>query len=489
MGGLASCAAMFATYWDDAWHTDTGRDEFAIPPHLLLYGSVLAVAAVIVAWGLTAWRQAGWGVAGVGAVLRQPPLLLGAMGGATTLGSAPVDNLWHEWFGRDAVLWSPPHLTAVLGTVTLAACLLAGLRDASGRVGTAARTLCAAGLMGALQIPALEYDTDVPQFGLVWFFPVAALGTCAALALLSDLLPGEASATAAIASLCVAALFTLLRVVSAGVLVALGHSAPFVPPVLAVFAVDALLRRRPLSVRLLAAAAVTPALWWVCTQLQPGAAAAVSLDLVPVATMLSVGAALLVALLHGDLRLPAAPLRGAAGVLLVVVGATSLLMTAGAPRAWAHDPGQGQQLREGQLTVARDAKGVALVTLVLPGGCDGLAATRTLARRSGVTLSGPLAVQARDDRCVLTGQVRGLSAGRWFVYTEARRGEQRLEAWLPTAPAGSVTEVRPLYAPRVAPSGWWRTTAGTLLVGVCAALLRGILRLSRRAAQHPALQE
>jgi hypothetical protein len=53
---LAGAAALFATYWDDAWHTDLGRDSPTIPPHLLLYASVAVIGAVVVA---RAWRRCG----------------------------------------------------------------------------------------------------------------------------------------------------------------------------------------------------------------------------------------------------------------------------------------------------------------------------------------------------------------------------------------------------------------------------------------------
>src|SRR4029453_3718395 len=46
----AGSASLFATYWDDAWHTDLGRDQATIPPHLLLYGSMAAIGAVVAAW-------------------------------------------------------------------------------------------------------------------------------------------------------------------------------------------------------------------------------------------------------------------------------------------------------------------------------------------------------------------------------------------------------------------------------------------------------
>jgi len=41
LGGL------FATFWDDAWHTDLGRDQATILPHLPLYASMATISAVI----------------------------------------------------------------------------------------------------------------------------------------------------------------------------------------------------------------------------------------------------------------------------------------------------------------------------------------------------------------------------------------------------------------------------------------------------------
>ena len=105
---VAGSAGLFATYWDDAWHTDLGRDQATIPPHLLLY-------AVVAACGLSALRRSR----SLAAVLRQPPLLLVAAGGTVTLAALPIDAAWHAAFGRDAVLWSPPHMLAIFGSPAL----------------------------------------------------------------------------------------------------------------------------------------------------------------------------------------------------------------------------------------------------------------------------------------------------------------------------------------------------------------------------------
>ena len=99
----AGSAGLFATFWDDAWHSDLGRDQATIPPHLLLYASMATIGAVVAAWGLSALRRGR----SPAAVWRQPPLLLAAAGGTVTLAALPIDAAWHARFGRDAVLWSP----------------------------------------------------------------------------------------------------------------------------------------------------------------------------------------------------------------------------------------------------------------------------------------------------------------------------------------------------------------------------------------------
>lgn len=104
-------AAITGTYWDDAWHTETGRDSFLIPPHVALYAGIGLSGAALVAWAIVARER--------GAALR-----LGLLGVGVTLASGPVDNAWHEAFGRDAVVWSPPHMLGVAGTIAIAAALL-----------------------------------------------------------------------------------------------------------------------------------------------------------------------------------------------------------------------------------------------------------------------------------------------------------------------------------------------------------------------------
>lgn len=469
VAGVGAAAALVATYWDDSWHTDRGRDEFAIAPHLLLYGGVALAALTVAAWGLAAWRQVGWGSAGVRRVLADPALRLAAAGGAVTLFSAPVDAAWHEAYGRDAVLWSPPHLTAVVGTLALSVGLLAGLRSGAGRLAGLARLIAAAGVIGTLQVPVLEYDSDVAQFSTMLFLPVAALGVCTATALLDDLVPGRWTPSFA------ACLYTFLRALTVALLAGLGFSLTLVPPVLAPFLLAGLLAGRvPSGLRLVVLGAVTPLLWWPALQLQSTVTTVVPGVELPVAVLLGAVAGALVAVGHGDLRLP----RGAMRLAVLAVAAVAVLAPVARP-AWAHDPGQGEAVRDGTLVVSR-TNGRAALTMTLAGVCDGLQATRVVARRAGREATGPLTLTQEAAGCRLSGAVDGLAPGRWFVYAEGHlSGGRPVQAWLPVADDGVVRQVRPLYAPPVTASTTTRDGVGAALLLVVLGVLVVCVRLAR----------
>ena len=69
--------ALFATYWDEAWHTDIGRDSAWIAPHLLLYGAMAVAGSAIAAWGVRTW----WTTRSLRTALRYQPVLVAGLGG------------------------------------------------------------------------------------------------------------------------------------------------------------------------------------------------------------------------------------------------------------------------------------------------------------------------------------------------------------------------------------------------------------------------
>src|SRR5262245_52501032 len=124
-----SCAAVAVTstavglYWDISWHTSIGRDTFWTPAHLCIhFGAVLAgltstYLILTTTFGKNRARQEFsirvWGFYGpLGA-------FVALWGGLTMLTSAPFADWWHNAFGLDVQILSPPHVVLILGIFTL----------------------------------------------------------------------------------------------------------------------------------------------------------------------------------------------------------------------------------------------------------------------------------------------------------------------------------------------------------------------------------
>jgi hypothetical protein len=461
--GLAITAAgsvsLFATYWDDAWHTDLGRDSALIPPHAMLYGGVAVAGLVVVAWGLRALIR----TRSLIAVLRHPPLLLAGLGGAFTLAAAPLDAAWHAAYGRDSVLWSPPHMLEVFASTTMAIGVLSGLRPAASRI---AETAVSGLVLGSLTLAVLEYDTDVPQFSEVLYLPMLlAVGLYSA-ALTRRLIARRYVVTAMIAA------YTLTRLCITLVLLALDRSAPDLPLALVGLAVMDLPWRSDL-LRYAAAAAGTAAMAWIAAGLglagQP--AGSIGMTAIPVIVAFIV----LIALYYR----PGRPI-GALAALLVAVG---VIIDFASP-ARAHDPGQGLPITRARLTAIGDGTGLARLTVEPASHCTELVPRHVIARRAGDTVAGALA--ATGD-CRYSGMLRLPRTGRWFLYAEftfgSERSGQRVETWLslPTDRAVTTNAQRDIYRP----AGGSAVTstqlvAGLVLYGTGLSLLSLAVVLSRR---------
>src|SRR5215469_9430902 len=116
---IASVCIATGLYWDISWHETIGRDSFWTPAHLLIqFGAVLAAlgsALVIMRTtfsGDAASRRDTVNVLGFRAPLGA---FIAAWGGGAMLTSAPFDNWWHEAYGLDVKIISPPHVLLALG--------------------------------------------------------------------------------------------------------------------------------------------------------------------------------------------------------------------------------------------------------------------------------------------------------------------------------------------------------------------------------------
>lgn len=459
---VAGSASLFATFWDDAWHTDLGRDEATIPPHLLLYGSVAMIGGIVAAWGLSALRRSR----SLATVVRQPSLLLAAAGGMGTLAAMPIDAAWHAAFGRDAVLWSPPHMLGVFGSLALLVGILAGARP-----GIHPLVLAGLGalLLGTAVIPLLEFETDVPQFSEALYLPVLLAASLFAAMVLRHVIPGPLPVARAVG------IYVLLRVAIMIGLGGLGRSIPDLPlAILGLAVVD--LPWRTAAARYSGGAAAVALILLVASavglaSVDTGAVALVAVPVLLVFVMI-------LAIQAGRLRRSRRP-----SVLLLLALALALSPTA----AGAHDPGQGRAVAPVTLIGTSDGHGSLTITAEIPAdACSALTPGRVIARRAGRTVTGALTA---TGPCRYAGQVRVTATGRWFLYVQPRLGARVLEAWLPmdAARAGRVVERRDLYLPAGRPDGAGPPTAevvsGIVLYALGVFLLALILLQVRGLAQ------
>ena len=116
---IAGACIMFGLYWDISWHETIGRDTFWTPAHLVIqFGAVLA--GLYSAWlifSTTFSKNIAARLASVNVLGFRGPLgaFICAWGGAAMLISAPFDNWWHNAYGLDVKIVSPPHTLLALG--------------------------------------------------------------------------------------------------------------------------------------------------------------------------------------------------------------------------------------------------------------------------------------------------------------------------------------------------------------------------------------
>src|SRR4051812_28781869 len=120
--GAAACV-MIGVYWDISWHMSIGRDSFWTPAHLLIQagGLVAGISSGVVALrttfgGSDAERNAAVGFWGFRAPLGAWTCIWGC---GAMLTSAPFDNWWHNAYGLDVRIISPPHAVLAIGIFSI----------------------------------------------------------------------------------------------------------------------------------------------------------------------------------------------------------------------------------------------------------------------------------------------------------------------------------------------------------------------------------
>lgn len=122
-------SGMIGGPWDISWHMSIGRDTFWTPAHLMiqmtgvLVGIACAYMILSATFGhATSARSATvtiWGFRGpLGA-------FIAVWGCVAMLTSAPFDNWWHNAYGLDIKIVSPPHTLLSLGSLAIKIGLMA----------------------------------------------------------------------------------------------------------------------------------------------------------------------------------------------------------------------------------------------------------------------------------------------------------------------------------------------------------------------------
>jgi predicted membrane channel-forming protein YqfA (hemolysin III family) len=118
-GAAAITSATIGGSWDVAWHRSIGRDTFWTPAHLMIHLCGV-LAGIVGLWLLVRastnrdpqLRAASVSVFGLHAPLG---VFFAGWGGVAMLTSAPFDNWWHNAYGLDVKIVSPPHALLILG--------------------------------------------------------------------------------------------------------------------------------------------------------------------------------------------------------------------------------------------------------------------------------------------------------------------------------------------------------------------------------------
>jgi hypothetical protein len=116
---LAVTSAYIGGYWDISWHRSIGRDTFWSPPHMAIYacGVLAGISSAYLILTTTFGRNASLADVGVRMWGFTGPLgaFICAWGGLAMLVSAPFDNWWHNAYGLDVRIISPPHMVLAAG--------------------------------------------------------------------------------------------------------------------------------------------------------------------------------------------------------------------------------------------------------------------------------------------------------------------------------------------------------------------------------------
>ncbi len=118
-GVAAVTSSTIGGAWDVSWHRSIGRDSFWTPAHMMIYlcGVLAGIVGMWLVLQATLNRDPELRASSVSILGMHAPLgvFLMGWGGLAMLTSAPFDNWWHNAYGLDVKIVSPPHTLLILG--------------------------------------------------------------------------------------------------------------------------------------------------------------------------------------------------------------------------------------------------------------------------------------------------------------------------------------------------------------------------------------
>lgn len=179
---VALVAAYMSGQWDATEHAKGAVDTFWYAPHIGIYFAIFTAAALSIAGLVVILQTPGDSLR---SKLRGNGLLL-ILVIANALGftGAPLDAWWHQTFGIDLTVWSPPHLHLLAGMV-LAALACAVYFAGTIRAGDSITTLPTGGWISILATSVaillaaylfFEYEAGLANAAVrerpTWTYPV-----------------------------------------------------------------------------------------------------------------------------------------------------------------------------------------------------------------------------------------------------------------------------------------------------------------------------
>jgi hypothetical protein len=215
---VAATSAVIGGVWDISWHKSIGRDTFWTPAHIAIYlcGVLAGLTSAWLILSTTFGKTSALRQASVQMWRFRGPLgaFLCAWGGLAMIASAPFDDWWHNAYGLDVKILSPPHVVLILGIMAIRFGALIQILGTMNRASGALRARLGAlflymaaiimgGLLGAFQ----EFTTHNYMHSALFYLLIAIVAPLCLIA------PASASGKPWAATT-VAAIYTLLLLLS-----------------------------------------------------------------------------------------------------------------------------------------------------------------------------------------------------------------------------------------------------------------------------------